>query len=131
VDHVELYENGTLIQVWDIDEPLDDDVDLDTTTEVDPSGDAWYVVIAMGRDTLDPLYTPVEIPPIQLQDVVTDALSGVDAVSSFLGPAIPIPRTFPLYPYALTNPIWVARDGDGFDPPGLPDWLVEPPAPEN
>jgi len=131
VDHVELYENGTLIQVWDIDEPLDGVVDLDTTTEVNPSEDAWYVVIAMGRDPLNPLYTPVEIPPIQLQDVVTDALSGVDAVSSFLGPAIPIPRTFPIYPYALTNPIWVDRDGDGFDPPGLPDWLVAPTAPED
>lgn len=126
VDRVELYENGTLIQEWEIDGPQDGSIDLTTDLEVNPSGDAWYVVIALGQDPLDFLYTPVEIPPIQLQDVVTDALSSVPAVSSFLGPAVPIPRTFPILPYALTNPIWVDRDGDGFDPPGLPDWLVPP-----
>lgn len=126
VDRVELYENGTLIEEWTLDAPQDGSIDLETEIEITPTKDAWYVVIALGRDTLDPMYTPVEIPPIQLQDVVTDALSGLDAVASMLGPAIPIPRTFPILPYALTNPIWVDQDGDGFDPPGLPDWLVPP-----
>lgn len=129
VDRVELYENGTLIQEWELDAP-DGVVDLDTTVDVTPSKDSWYVVIALGQDSLAPVFTPVEIPPIQLQDVVTDALSGVDAVSSFLGPAVPIPRTFPILPYALTNPIFVDQDGDGFQAPGLPDWLG-PPAEED
>ncbi len=130
VDRVELYENGTLIQEWELSGEEDGSYDLDTEVEVTPTKDSWYVVVALGRDTLDPLYSPVEIPPIQLQDVVTDALGTIEAVGSLLGPGIPIPRTFPILPYALTNPVWVDQDGDGFDPPGLPDWLVEPQAPE-
>ena len=125
VDRVELYENGTLIQEWELDAP-DGVVDLDTTVEVTPTKDSWYVVIALGQDPMDPVFTPVEIPQIQLQDVVADALSGVDAVSSFLGPAVPIPRAFPIMPYALTNPIWVDQAGDGFQAPGLPSWMAAP-----
>lgn len=126
VDRVELYANGTLVQEWTLEAPQNGSIDLETELEVSPTQDTWYVVIALGRDTLDPMYTPVELPPIQLQDVVTDALGGIDAVASLLGPGVPIPRTFPILPYALTNPIWIDQDGDGFDAPGLPDWLVEP-----
>ena len=39
---------------------------------------------------------------------------------------MPIPRPFPIMPYALTNPIWVDQAGDGFQAPGLPSWLVPP-----
>jgi hypothetical protein len=75
---------------------------------------------------MSPVFTPVEIPPIELQAVVIEALSGVEALASLLSPAIPIPRTYPLYPYALTNPIWVDVDGAGWSAPGLPGWLERP-----
>jgi hypothetical protein len=31
-----------------------------------------------------------------------------------------------MIPYALTNPIWVDVGGDGWDAPGLPEWMSEP-----
>jgi hypothetical protein len=125
VDRVELYENGTLIQEW-TDLSSDDVVRLQTETTVTPSKDSWYVIIALGDDDLSPVFTAVDVAPIQLQDIVTDALSGV-GLDAFLDPIIPIPRTFPVYPYALTNPIWVDVDSDGtFSPPGLPSWLQPP-----
>ena len=81
-------------------------------------------------DDLSPLYTAVEIPPVQLQDVVLEAFSDVDLsfdVANLLSPLVPIPRTFPIIPFALTNPIWVDQNGDGnFTAPGVPDWLSTP-----
>lgn len=129
VDHVELYRNGELIEEWQIESPNADIVNLAATFEDQPDVDSWYVVIAMGDDALDPLFTPVEYPPVYLQDVVSEALSGVDAVSNLLSALPPHPRQYSVYPYALTNPIYVDIDGDGWDPPGLPSWLEEPEAP--
>ena len=51
-------------------------------------------------------------------------------MSTVSNTAKPMPRSGPTYPYALTNPIWVDLDGDGFDAPGLPSWLVAPETPE-
>jgi hypothetical protein len=131
IDQVELYENGRLIEAWDTDD-IDHDAVLNfsETITVTPERDSWYVVIAAGGDDLSPVFTPVEFPPIFLEDVVTGALAGI-GLSDFLSEAVPVPRAFPIHPYALTNPIWVNADGDGeFTPPGIPDWLVEPVAPE-
>ena len=106
-------------------------MDLATTVNHTPADDAWYVVIAMGSDDLSPLFTPVDIMPIQLQDVIDGAISEIELgsfdLSSFASSGPPVPRTFPVTPFALTNPIWVDKDGDGFDPPGIPVWLTAPP----
>ncbi len=126
VDRVEVYENGVLIYEFAIETPNTDVINFSETIAHQPAQDAWYVVMAMGQGDLAPVFTPVDIPPIQLQDVVTDALSGVPGVSTLLEEAWPIPRAFPIHPYALTNPVWVDRDGDGFDAPGLPTWLQGP-----
>ncbi len=126
VSRVELYENGVLIEEFSIPTPNDGVLNLAQTVRRSPTRDAWYVVIALGEGELGPVFTPVDIPPIQLQDVVTDALSGVPGVGTLLEEAWPIPRASPVHPYALTNPVWVDRDGDGFDPPGLPTWLRGP-----
>jgi hypothetical protein len=125
VDRVELYENGTLIEEWAVDDVRVVDR-FQTTTTVNPDGDAWYVVAVAGDDDMRPVLTPVEIPYVELQAVVVEALSVVESVASLLTPAAPIPRTFPALPYAITNPIWVDREGNGFDAPGIPDWLERP-----
>lgn len=125
IDRVELYENGELIQEWTVDQINNDDVlRLLDVVNVEPSRDSWYAVVAMGADDLSPVFTPVEFPPIQLEDVVTSALAGV-GLDSFLSAPVPFPRYFPVRPYAVTNPIWVDADGDGeFTPPGIPAWMV-------
>ena len=131
IDRVELYENGRLIEEWagaDIDNSQV--LNFSETYTATPDQDSWYVVIASGGDDLSPVFTPVEYPPIFLEDVVTGALAGI-GLDSFLSEAVPVPRAFPIHPFALTNPIWIDADGDGeFTPPGIPDWLVEPEAPE-
>lgn len=128
VNRVELYQNGTLIHEWT---GLDPDVlRFAQDYEAPVTKDSWFVVIAMGDGDLSPLFSPVEFPPIQLQDVVIEALSDVPAVGSFLSPATPIPRTGAVLPYALTNPIYVNVDGGDWTPPGLQSWLKPPIEPE-
>lgn len=130
VDRVELYENGTLIEEYSIPVPNTSIVNFSEDITLTPSKDSWYVVIAVGDDNLAPLYTSVEIPPIQLQDVILEAFGDVELsvnVASFLDPLVPIPRSYDIIPFALTNPIWVDQNGDGaFTAPGLPDWLRVP-----
>lgn len=122
VDRVELYENGTLIREWAVDPP-DGVVRFHEELTVEPAADAWYVVIVTGDSDLGPVFTPVEIPYVELEAIVTEALSGVESVSAFLSPATPVPRVYPVRPFALTNPIWVDRAGDGFDAAGPPAWF--------
>lgn len=125
VDRVELYENGTLIREWAVeDAPIVERFNEKLTLE--PAQDAWYVVVVAADDDMFPVFTPVEIPHIDLQTVVIDALSGLESVAALVSPATPIPLTYPTLPYAITNPIWVDREGDGFQAPGLPDWLEYP-----
>lgn len=129
VDRVEIYQNGRLIHEFT--EPDSGVLRFVEDLPVTLDEDSWFVVIALGDGDLAPVFTPVEIPPIQLTDVVMDALGDVPAVSAFLSPAVPIPRSGVVVPYALTNPIWVDADGDGeWTPPGLPDWLLPPEEPE-
>jgi hypothetical protein len=131
VDRVELYENGTLVAEFPVDAP-GEVLRLSEVIERSPASDAWYVAIATGDGSLEPVFTPVEIPYIPLDQVVSEALGGVPSVATFLSPAVPIPLIHPVHPYALTNPIWVDVDGGGFDAPGLPEWLedAEPVEPE-
>ena len=105
-------------------------VNLLTEIEVTPAQDAWYVVVALGEDDLAPVFTAVEIAPIQLEDVVSGALSGLGGLfTSLLGEPLPIPRTFPVHPYAVTNPIWVDADANGeWVAPGPPAWWGAPDA---
>ncbi len=126
INRVELYENGTLVEEWtEADMTYEGSTDLATTWATTPEKDSWYVVVAMGDTDMAPVFTPVEFPPIQLEDVVLGALAGV-GLSAFLGDAVAVPRAFPIYPFALTNPIWVDSNNDGeFTPPGIPDWVQE------
>jgi hypothetical protein len=123
-DRVELYENGELIHEWEL-EDNGSVVNLDTAVSVTPEQDSWYVVLAAGRGDVGPVFTPVDYPRLQLQDIVLDALAstGLDAIAAYLEPAVPRPRTFPIHPLAITNPIRIDRAGDGFDAPGLPAWV--------
>ena len=140
VDRVEVYENGRLFRVFEDEITPDQVLKLDKNFTVAPRDadgnpmDAWYVVIAMAEQDLAPLYTPVDVPPLQLNDVVVGALSGLDLGSIGIGAAVgdpaPFPKVHPVYPYALTNPIWIDVDGDAdgdgspFEALGtVPEWM--------
>ena len=128
IDHVELIENGTLIQEWAV-PATQEVVAFSETVTVQPDKDSWYAVVAAGDNDLSPVYTPVERPSIQISDIVGGALGDVEGlpidVSSLASP-VTAPRIFPMMPFAVTNAIWVDVGADGWDPPGFAEWIVEP-----
>lgn len=123
VDRIEIYENGTLLREIAVPAGTPALERHYETFEHTPTADAWYVAIATGDGTMAPVFTPVELPPIPLDEVVTDALGVITVVGSLLGEAVAFPKTHPVHPFALTNPIWVDVDGGGFQPAGVPPWM--------
>jgi len=126
VDRVELYENGTLVQEWEV-TWSGSNLRFSEATTREPARDAWYVVVVMGDESLEPVFTPVEIPYIPLDEAVTGALGRLTLFQSplFASLLVPVryPKKYPVFPYALTNPVWVDVDGGGWEPPGRPAWL--------
>lgn len=90
VSEVELVANGIAVKRWQI--PKTRNTDWKVTTRVCPKRDAWYAVIVRGREGgLEPILLPFR---------------------TFEG------QTFKVIPMAVTNPIWIDRDGNSvFNPP--------------
>ncbi len=93
VEEVELVANGIAVKRWRL--PNSNGMqalDWKAKTRVRPRQDAWYAVIVRGVEgSLEPILRPFR---------------------TFEG------ETYRVIPFAVTNPIWVDRDGNGvFDPP--------------
>jgi len=141
VDRIEIYRNAALEQIIRIEPEPEEIVDFDEVLELDlPKQDSWYVVVAYGLDSkylLSPVYkrTPLGkmlIPTIMamgaksilisfqpLLDEAQKQVPGIDinsAIGGLLGTE-ELPDSFPMFPLAFTNPIWVDLKGDGFEPP--------------
>jgi hypothetical protein len=140
IDRVELYENGRMIHEFVGEEILSDGVvKIDTAWSVQPTDDqgaprdAWYVAVAMGEQDLSPLFTPVGVPKLELNEIVVGALSSLDLSiggAALASESAPFERTFAIFPFAFTNPIWldvngdVNGDGDAFEALGrIPEWF--------
>ncbi len=94
VNEIELVANGIAFKRWKLGESNRSGKSLDwrVTTKVRPRRDAWYIVIVRGVEGgLEPILRPFR---------------------TFEG------QTYRVVPFAVTNPIWVDRDGNKiFDPP--------------
>ena len=89
------------------------------TIEVNVARDTWFVLEVEGDASMFPVLAPNEIPPFDL-DTAIGSLAGPFGFGG--GPEGLEPElTFPVTPFAFTNPIWVVADGDGtFSPPNTP-----------
>ncbi len=81
------------------------------------TADRWALVEVEGSANLFPILAPQEFEPLSAQTVINALgsaldLSGLDPYGN-LRPR----RTFQATPIAVTNPIWIDRDGNGFTPP--------------
>ena len=127
-DRVILYANGATV----LDEavPVGQQHDWTRTYNLAvTTADTWAMVEVRGSENLFPVLAPYEFENLNAQKVI-DALgsaldlSGLDPYG-ILRPA----RTYPATAVAITNPIWIDRAGDGFDPPLPPIPVAAPPAP--
>lgn len=121
--------NGEPLELDDDGEPtvldivLDDDGEFTTTVTADIDQDTWFVVEVEGDNSLFPIYTPQEIPQVAF-DAAIGSIAGSFGFGSGLEGLSPT-ETFPLTPFAFTNPIWViydqGDDTDGKFTPPTPD----------
>ena len=115
-DNVKLYANGVVVLDEDVPAAQQHDWTRIHTLAV-TTNDTWVMVEVRGSENLFPVLAPYEFENLNAQKVV-DALgsaldlSGLDPYG-ILRPA----KTSQATPAAITNPIWIDRDGDGFDPP--------------
>ncbi len=81
--------------------------------------DSWFVLQAVGTDSMFPVVRPLELPPLVLTDAISSLAGPLgfgDAEFGALRPA----EIFPVTAYALTNPIWVkTAAGRDFEAPGV------------
>jgi hypothetical protein len=67
-----------------------------------------------------PVLSPTEFPPLDATVIISALSAGLDLstlpIASNLKPA----RTHISTPYAITNPIWIDIDGNGWTPPETP-----------
>jgi hypothetical protein len=141
VDRVEVYSNGRLIHVFtgsgdELDPqsgvdvsglrlPNQRPVNLDAVIlKTAPQEDAWYVAIAMGLEgrDLSPIYGEHPYLKLQIGDILSRSLSSVPLPFDVSGALIP--RVFRIYPYGVTNPVFLDVDGNGeYDAPhSTPEW---------
>lgn len=131
VDRVEIYRNGLLEKVLYTsamegdDAVLADDpaliVDFDGTVALPaPGEDSWYVVVAMGlnnENMLEPVYTTPARGNLLLPEIISLAFGALlpEGINLPLSPGVP--DYFPMMGYAITNPVFVDVDGNGWYSP--------------
>ncbi|WP_437317007.1 PHP domain-containing protein [Sorangium sp. So ce385] len=132
VDRVEVYVSGRLVRVLEPTAGPSAIVDVDERLELPaPASDGWVVVVAMGlrdENLLTPVALPVSFGELQLPRVASLAFTQVEALSRFFTASPPVPDWYPVAPYAVTNPIFLDRDGNGvYDAPrGPPPFCARP-----
>ena len=81
--------------------------------------DAWLVAQVSGDVSMFPVVPPIDLPPMLLNEAF-GAIAGPLGLGGGDFVEIAPPMTGVFKPLAITNPIWVDVDGEGFTPPGLP-----------
>ncbi len=143
VDRIEVYRNGELIH-WisgcgsvrpDATEPHAHSCIPQGTGDVvayaevladKPQRDAWYVVIALGLDgrTLAPVYASAAQSRLGTFEITQKVFDLIPTLSAIKTPRFP--SLYPTFPMAVTNPIYVDLNADGFKPELRgPSWCVK------
>lgn len=122
IDRYEVYVNGLLVQAEDLTVAVDAIVDLDKTIEVAVSGrDSWIVVKVLGTQEehlMRPVYLDVPFGELQLPRVAAIAFSNLPIINAQFPPPAKVPDFYPIYPLAVSNPIFLDTDGNGrYDAP--------------
>ncbi len=100
-----------------------------TTVMVTPTVDSWVVAEVTGTQNMFPVISPVEFPPLDATIIINALSAGFDLSTLPIASALKPQRIHTATPYAITNPIWIDRDGSGWTPPkgALPQAAPNPP----
>jgi hypothetical protein len=118
VSHLVLYANSQIVADQAI--PADQGTDYQTRVHLALTKDSWVVAEVTGPGNMFPVLSPTEFPPLDATVIIKALSVGLDLstlpLTSNLRPA----RIHISQPYAITNPIWIDIDGNGWTPPRPP-----------
>jgi hypothetical protein len=118
VDHLVLYANSRIVAEQAI--PASQGADYQTVVHLTLPGDSWVVAEATGSGNLFPVVSPVEFPPLDATVLIRALSIGLDLSALPVTSALKPKPTHVVTPYAITNPIWIDVDGNGWTPPRPP-----------
>lgn len=118
VDHLVLYSNSQVVADQVI--PANQGTDYETRVHLALTRDSWVVAEVSGPGNLFPVLTPTEFPPLDATVLIKALSVGLDLSSLPLTSNFKPSRVHIQTPYAITNPIWIDVDGNGWTPPKPP-----------
>lgn len=113
VDRLKLYMNSAVVH----DIAIPTGTDFTMTLNVTPTADSWVVAEVTGTQNMFPVISAVEFPPLDATIIIGALSVGLDLSSLPIASTLKPQRTHTTTPYAITNPIWIDRDGNGWTPP--------------
>jgi hypothetical protein len=116
-DKLVVYMNSAVVQTISI----PDGTNFTTTVMVSPMVDSWVVAEVSGTQSMFPVVPPTEFPPLDATVLISALSAGLDLGALPIASSLKPDRLHPARPYAITNPIWIDRDGNGtWTPPRGP-----------
>jgi hypothetical protein len=94
--------------------------DYVTTVPVTLTQDAWVVAEVTGDGGMFPVVSPTEFPPLDVSAIIGALSVGLNLSSLPIASKLQPIHIHPTTPYAITNPIWIDTNGDGWTPPQMP-----------
>ena len=118
VDHLVLYANSQIVASQVI--PPERGTDYETHVSLSLARDSWIVAEVTGSANMFPVLTPTEFPPLDASVIIKALSVGLDLSSLPLTSKLKPSHVHLQTPYAITNPIWIDIDGNGWTSPRPP-----------
>lgn len=126
VTRLNVWRNGLLVNTRSIEagrnlatNPYEEDLTVELARDAGGAAiDSWFVVEAIGNKSLFPVVAPAEVPPVLLTEAIA-SLAGPLGLSSSSAGSLEPPKTFAVFPFAITNPVWVRTSAAPFRAPGV------------
>ena len=118
VDRLVVYANSKVVASQAI--PAAQGTDHEARVHLNLAVDSWLVAEATGSANMFPVVSPVEFPPLDATVIIKALSVGLDLSALPLTSKLKPSSLHFATPYAITNPIWIDVDGNGWTPPRPP-----------
>ena len=119
VDTLTIYSNSQVVGM-PIPIPAAQQTNFTTSVSITVAQDAWVVAEVTGTSNMFPVLSPTEFPPLDATVIISALSVGLDLSTLPIASSLKPKTTHPSTPFAITNPIWIDVDGNGFTPPKAP-----------
>jgi hypothetical protein len=118
VERLVLYANSRVVADQAI--PADRGTDYQVRIALALAQDSWIVAETTGSANMFPVVSSIEFPPLDATVIIQALAVGLDLSSLPLTSNLKPSHVHITTPYAITNPIWIDVDGNGWTPPKPP-----------